>query len=106
MTRNSSSLIRRFFEVFDFPLLRGDACHGAWSSATQSSSATRWLKRLFGDADPLGQRLTITSMRGRNKAEDFTITGRGCAGSAHIVDSVQYAAAVRQHGVPHAQVSG
>ena len=32
-------------------------------------------QRLFGDADPLGQRLTITSMWNRTKVEDFTITG-------------------------------
>ncbi|MCY3664282.1 MAG: ABC transporter permease [Gemmatimonadetes bacterium] len=63
-----------FFEVFDFPLLRGDA---ATALAERNSVVLSYemAQRLFGDADPLGQRLTITSMRGRNKAEDFTITG-------------------------------
>ena len=60
-----------FFEVFDFPLLLGDA---ATALAERNSVVLSYemAQRLFGDADPLGQRLTIG---GRSRTEDFTITG-------------------------------
>ena len=61
-----------FFEVFDFPLLLGDA---ATALAERNSVVMSYemAQRLFGDADPLGQNLT---MRGtRSDVEDFTITG-------------------------------
>ena len=60
-----------FFGVFDFPLLLGDA---ATVLAERNSVVLSYemAQRLFGDADPLGQRLTIG---GRSRAEDFTITG-------------------------------
>ena len=60
-----------FFEVFDFPLLLGDA---ATVLAERNSVVLshEMAQRLFGDADPLGQRLTIGN---RSRAEDFTITG-------------------------------
>ena len=61
-----------FFEVFDFPLLLGDA---ATALAKRNSVVLSYemAQRLFGDADPLGQNLT---MRGtRSDVEDFTITG-------------------------------
>ena len=61
-----------FFEVFDFPLLLGDA---ATALAERNSVVLSYemAQRLFGDADPLGQNLT---MRGtRSDVEDFTITG-------------------------------
>ena len=63
-----------FFAVFDFPLLLGDA---ATALAERNSVVLSYemAQRLFGDTDPLGQRLTITSMRSRSKTEDFTITG-------------------------------
>ena len=79
-----------FFEVFDFPLLLGDA---ATVLAERNSVVLshEMAQRLFGDADPLGQRLTIGN---RSRAEDFTITGVARADSAHLVDSVQHAAAV------------
>ena len=62
-----------FFEVFDFPLLRGDA---ATALAERNSVVLghEMAQRLFGGADPLGQSLTLDSMSGRG-AEDFTITG-------------------------------
>ena len=60
-----------FFEVFDFPLLLGDA---ATVLAERNSVVLshEMAQRLFGDADPLGQRLTIGN---RSRTEDFTITG-------------------------------
>ena len=62
-----------FFEVFDFPLLLGDA---ATALAERNSVVLSYemAQRLFGDADPLGQRLTIASIWSR-RTEDFTITG-------------------------------
>ena len=62
-----------FFEVFDFPLLLGDA---ATALAERNSVVLSYemAQRLFGDADPLGQRLTIASLWSR-RTEDFTITG-------------------------------
>ena len=62
------------FEVFDFPLLLGDA---ATALAERNSVVLSYemAQRLFGDADPLGQSLTIASTRSRIGAEDFTITG-------------------------------
>ena len=62
-----------FFEVFDFPLLRGDA---ATALAERNSVVLSYemAQRLFGDADPLGQRLTITSIVWK-RPEDFTVTG-------------------------------
>ena len=49
-----------FFEVFDFPLLLGDA---ATALAERNSVVLSYemAQRLFGDADPLGQSLTIAS---------------------------------------------
>ncbi len=60
-----------FFGVFDFPLLLGDA---ATVLAERNSVVLSYemAQRLFGDADPLGQRLKIG---GRSRTEDFTITG-------------------------------
>ena len=60
-----------FFEVFNFPLLLGDA---ATVLAERNSVVLshEMAQRLFGDADPLGQRLTIGK---RSRTEDFTITG-------------------------------
>ena len=60
-----------FFGVFDFPLLLGDA---ATVLAERNSVVLshEMAQRLFGDADPLGQRLTIGN---RSRTEDFTITG-------------------------------
>ena len=62
-----------FFEVFDFPLLLGDA---ATALAERNSVVLSYemAQRLFGDADPLGQRLTISSIWSR-RTEDFTISG-------------------------------
>ena len=62
-----------FFEVFDFPLLQGDA---ATALAERNSVVLSYemAQRLFGDADPLGQRLTITSIVWK-RPEDFTVTG-------------------------------
>ena len=62
-----------FFKVFDFPLLLGDA---ATALAERNSVVLSYemAQRLFGDADPLGQRLTISSIWSR-RTEDFTITG-------------------------------
>ena len=63
-----------FFKVFDFPLLRGDA---ATALAERNSVVLSYemAQRLFGDADPLGQHLAITSMWNSTQTEDFTITG-------------------------------
>ncbi len=63
-----------FFEVFDFPLLLGDAAT-ALAERNSVVLSHEMAQRLFGDADPLGQRLAITSMWNRTKTEDFTITG-------------------------------
>ena len=62
-----------FFEVFDFPLLLGDA---ATALAERNSVVLSYemAQRLFGDTDPLGQSLTIASIWSR-RTEDFTITG-------------------------------
>ena len=60
-----------FFKVFDFPLLRGDAST-ALAERNSVVLSYEMAQRLFGDADPLGQSLTIGS---RNRIEDFTITG-------------------------------
>ena len=62
-----------FFEVFDFPLLRGDAAT-ALAGRNSVVLGHEMAQRLFGGADPLGQSLTLDSMSGRG-AEDFTITG-------------------------------
>ena len=61
-----------FFKVFDFPLLLGDAST-ALAERNSVVLSYEMAQRLFGDADPLGQNLT---MRGtRSDVEDFTITG-------------------------------
>ena len=62
-----------FFEIFDFPLLLGDA---ATALAERNSVVLSYemAQRLFGDADPLGQSLRLASLATRD-AEDFTITG-------------------------------
>ena len=60
-----------FFKVFDFPLLRGDAST-ALAKRNSVVLSHEMAQRLFGDADPLGQHLTIGK---RSRAEDFTITG-------------------------------
>ena len=62
-----------FFEVFDFPLLLGDA-DTALAERNSVVLGYEMAQRLFGDADPLGQRLTIAAMHGSD-VEDFTITG-------------------------------
>ncbi len=62
-----------FFEVFDLPLLLGDMA----TALTERNSVVlsyEMAQRLFGDADPLGQRLAIAAMHGSD-VEDFTITG-------------------------------
>ena len=62
-----------FFEVFDFPLLRGDAA----TALTERNSVVlghEMAQRLFGGTDPLGQSLSLVSPDW-GKAEDFTITG-------------------------------
>ena len=66
-----------FFEVFDFPLLRGDAA----TALTERNSVVlghEMAQRLFGGADPLGQSLSLVSPDW-GKAEDFTITGVAAA---------------------------
>ena len=60
-----------FFKVFDFPLLRGDAST-ALAERNSVVLSYEMAQRLFGDADPLGQHLTIGK---RRRTEDFTITG-------------------------------
>ena len=62
-----------FLEVFDFPLLRGDA---ATALAERNSVVLghEMALRLFGDADPLGESLTIASLATAD-VEDFIITG-------------------------------
>ena len=62
-----------FFEVFDFPLLLGDA---TTALAERNSVVLGYdmAQRLFGDANPLGERLTIAAMHGSD-VKDFTITG-------------------------------
>ncbi len=60
-----------FFGVFDFPLLLGDAAT-ALAERNSVVLSHEMAQRLFGDADPLGQRLTIGK---RSRTEDFTITG-------------------------------
>ena len=60
-----------FFKVFDFPLLRGDAST-ALAERNSVVLSYEMAQRLFGDADPLGQSLTIGK---RSRTEDFTITG-------------------------------
>ncbi len=63
-----------FFEVFDFPLLLGDATT-VLAERNSVVLSYEMAQRLFGDADPLGQSLTIASMWNRNRIEAFTITG-------------------------------
>ena len=60
-----------FFGVFYFPLLLGDAAT-ALAERNSVVLSHEMAQRLFGDADPLGQRLTIGN---RSRTEDFTITG-------------------------------
>ena len=62
-----------FFEVFDFPLLRGDAST-ALAGRNSVVLGHEMALRLFGDADPLGQSLSIASLATAD-VEDFTITG-------------------------------
>ena len=62
-----------FFEVFDFPLLRGDAST-ALAERNSVVLSYEMAQRLFGDADPLGQSLTVSS-GATSDVEDFTITG-------------------------------
>lgn len=61
------------FDVFDFPLERGDprSALGQRNSVVLSHNmAARW----FGDRDPMGQRLSVTS-KALGAAEDFVVTG-------------------------------
>ena len=76
-----------FFEVFDFPLLLGDAAT-ALSERNSVVLSYEMAQRLFGDTDPLGQRLTIASTRSRSGTEDFTITG--VAASVPHTSSIQF----------------
>ncbi len=62
-----------FFEVFDFPLLRGNAST-ALAERNSVVLGHEMAQRLFGDADPLGQSLTIASMATAD-VEDFIVTG-------------------------------
>ncbi len=62
-----------FLEVFDFPLLRGDAST-ALAERNSVVLGHEMARRLFGDADPLGQSLTIASLATVD-VEDFIITG-------------------------------
>ena len=62
-----------FFEVFDFPLMRGNAST-ALAERNSVVLSYEMAQRLFGDVDPVGQSLTIAARRGSN-VEDFTITG-------------------------------
>ena len=82
-----------FFEIFDFPLLLGDE---ATALAERNSVVLSYemAQRLFGDADPLGQQSEV-SLAGYTRCRGFHHHRRGRAGSAHLVDSVQHAAAVR-----------
>ena len=60
-----------FFEVFSFPLLKGDAAtalRGPHMALIEASLAVR----LFGDGDPIGKRISVGSMDG---VEEFEITG-------------------------------
>ena len=75
-----------FFEVFDFPLLLGDA---ATALAERNSVVLSYemAQRLFGDDDPLGQRLTIVAVKGSD-VEDFIITG--VAAPVRRMSSIQF----------------
>ena len=75
-----------FFEVFDFPLLLGDAST-ALAERNSVILSYELAQRLFGDADPLGQRLTIAAMKGSG-VEDFIITG--VAASVPRTSSIQF----------------
>jgi putative ABC transport system permease protein len=57
-----------FFNMFTFPLLKGDA-HTALQSPNNIVLREEFAKRLFGDADPLGQTVRVDS----NAV--FTVTG-------------------------------
>ncbi len=59
-----------FFEVFSFPLARGTADLADPTTAVLSEKTAR---AYFGDADPIGQRLTIAA--GTQAGQAFTVTG-------------------------------
>ena len=60
-------------EVFDFPLERGDG-QSALSERNSIVLSHAMAARLFGDEDPLGRQLSITS-QAHGTQEDFVITG-------------------------------
>ena len=62
-----------FFEIFDFPLERGNAST-ALAERNSVVLSHQMARRLFGDSDPLGRSLTIASLKSHD-IEDFTITG-------------------------------
>lgn len=58
-----------FFEIFDFPLLRGNpatALRGTWTVVLSETAA----KKYFGSADPMGQQLLLTG-----DSRPATVTG-------------------------------
>ena len=61
-----------FFEVFDFPLVKGDP--SSVFDEPYSAVITEWMVRTyFGDEDPLGKRFEVTS--GQNFIGSFIVTG-------------------------------
>jgi len=59
-----------FFEVFDFPLVRGDAAR-ALAERNSVVLTERMATRYFGTADPVGQTLTMLS---EDAMQDFVVT--------------------------------
>ena len=62
---------RSFFEVFDLPLVAGDKSQALAGAAGVVLSETM-ARKYFGDADPMGQRLTLTL---DGQPRDYVVTG-------------------------------
>ncbi|PEN11198.1 macrolide ABC transporter permease [Longibacter salinarum] len=75
---------RGFFDVFDFPFLKGDPAT-ALDSPDGVVLTDRVAKTYFGDADPLGRTLQI---RGGDGFETFTVTG--IAAEPPVESSIQF----------------
>ena len=85
-----------FLEVFDFPLLRGDAST-ALADRNSVVLGHEMALRLFGDADPLGQS-PDDRLAGHRRCRGLHHHRGGRSGPEHLVDPLQHAAALRQHG--------
>ncbi len=83
-----------FFEAFTFPLARGDAAEvlAAPDGAVLTASAAR---TLFGDADPVGQRLLV-----ERYDEPTPVTVTGVAADVPTASTIQFDLAISLETVP------